>query len=100
MKRIVSTTPDSRKPTTVGSSSTIAADMGMPKQLLEFCGGSLIRRAASVALGAGCRAGSGGDGRETPRRSGKVCADSNYVEAVQRGDLLLEAFDTLFNKRE
>jgi len=28
--------------------------MGMPKQLLEFCGQSLVRRAASVALEAGC----------------------------------------------
>ena len=29
--------------------------MGKPKQLLEFCGQTLLRRAASVALEAGCR---------------------------------------------
>jgi molybdenum cofactor cytidylyltransferase len=29
--------------------------MGRPKQLLEFCGQTLLKRAASVALEAGCR---------------------------------------------
>jgi molybdenum cofactor cytidylyltransferase len=29
--------------------------MGMPKQLLQFCGQTLLRRAASAALEAGCR---------------------------------------------
>jgi molybdenum cofactor cytidylyltransferase len=29
--------------------------MGVPKQLLQFCGQTLVRRAASVAVEAGCR---------------------------------------------
>src|SRR6266480_105007 len=63
---------------------------GKEKQLLEYCGQSMITRAASVALEAGCLpvvGGGGGDGRERRGVPGKFartrCAGSR--EALQNG---------------
>lgn len=50
--------PESSKQTRIGAVVLAAGPstrMGRPKQLLQFCGQSLLKRAASVALEAGCR---------------------------------------------
>src|SRR5437868_6559134 len=72
------------------SGSMRANAHGKAKQLLEFCGQSLITRAASVALEARCLpvvGGGGGDGRERRGVPGKFartrCAGSR--EALQNG---------------